>query len=209
MKISLTSLACVLICLSSGCAQDHLPRPAPVAPDDPKGVTLPPGVPRMVDKNGNVIYIYHRFTTPQYTQGARQLLLEEANRVAEELRLSDEVLPITKSNVKELYASPFGFSYWRKSIGVVTTSKYVYRVTRANKFNGLVVAGYDEVCLKLKESSLLPVSQMDTNGARQAYLLATQWLAAVSMDVTGLNRECKAHTALSMWSGLSKLGQVP
>ena len=210
MKIGFMCLTCFVFCCSSGCAQGHLPPPQPVAQDDPKGVTLPLGIPRMIDRNGNVISMNHRFTTPQYTEAARQLLLQEANRVADELRLSDEVLPITKSNVKELYVSPFGFSYIRKSIGVVTTSNYVYRVTRANKFSGLVVADYDEVCLKIRESSSRSVSQMDSNWAHHSYQLATQWLAAVSMDVHRLNRDCKVHIAFSpFWNGLSKLGQNP
>jgi hypothetical protein len=48
---------------------------------------------------------------------------------------------------------------------------------------------------------------MNTN---EAYQLAIQWLAAASIDVNGLNRDCKAHVALSpYWNGLSRLGQKP
>jgi hypothetical protein len=157
-----------------------------------------------------VITIPHDFTTPQYAQAASQLLLQEANKVAEELGLSEEHLPITKSNLVELYPNPFGYSYWRQAIGVLATSNYEYQVTRGNKFSGLVVAHYDQVCMKFRESASQPVTEMDTNGAHQAYQLATQWLGAVSMDVNGLNRDCKAHTSLStFWNGLTKLGQEP
>ncbi len=170
---------------------------------------LPAGVPRIIDTNGNVVLINHQFTTPQYQRAAAQLLLQEANRVAEEMRLPDEVLPITASNVTKLDVAPFGHSYFRKSIGLVCTSNFVYVVAKGYKFNNLVVANYDQVCLKLSESPL-PVNQMDTNGANQAYQLATQWLASASMDVIGLNRDCKAHVAFSpYWSGLTELGQVP
>jgi hypothetical protein len=164
----------------------------------------------MVDTNGNVISINHQFTTPQYQRAAAQLLLQEVNRVAEEMRLPDEVLPITETNVTELHVYAFGFSYLQKSMGgVVCTSNYVYLVSKDNKFSGLVVAGYDQVCLNLSRSPL-HVNQMDTNGTNQAYQLATQWLATVSMDVDGLNRDCKAHVAVSpYWSGLAKLGQMP
>jgi hypothetical protein len=90
--------------------------------------------------------------------------------------------------------------------GVVCTSNYVYLVGRNNKLSELDVAGYDQTCLRLNKTSL-PVEQMDTNAA---YQLATQWLATVSMDVNGLNRDCKAHVAVSaFWNGLAKLGQVP
>jgi hypothetical protein len=209
MKLRLLILVCSLIGLSSCVlsAREKMPTPKPLRLDDPKGLELPPGVPRLIDTNGNVISIDHGFTTPQYQYAAAQLLLEEANRVAEEMRLPDEVLPITETNVTELHAYSFGFSYVRKSMGgVVCTSNYVYLVGRGNKFSGLVVAGYDQVCLKHAKSSV-PLMQMDTNAA---YQLATQWLATVSVDVNGLNRDCKAHVAVSSdWNGLAKLGQVP
>ncbi len=48
---------------------------------------------------------------------------------------------------------------------------------------------------------------MDTN---TAYQMATQWLAAIHMDVKALSRDCKARIAVSpMWSGLTELGDVP
>ena len=208
MKIGLMFLSCALLSISSAAlaAEEELPPPKPLFPDDPKGTALPAGVPRMIDTNGNVISINHRVTTPQYRHAAGQLLLQEANRVAEELRLADEVLPITKSNVEELIVTPFGFSCIRKSIGVVSTSNYVYEVAKGNRFSGLDVAGYDQVCLKLEKTSL-PLDQLDTN---TTYQLASQWLAAASMDVAGLNRDCKAHIAVSPhWNGLAKLGETP
>jgi hypothetical protein len=179
----------------------------PLRADDPKGLRLPRGVPRGVDADGNVITIDHQFTTPQYQHAAAQMVLQEANRVAEEMRLADEVLPITETNVVELHTYPFGFSYCEKSMGgVVGTSHYVYLVGDDNKFNGLVVAGYEEVCLRLKKTAV-PQEQMDTNAA---YQFASHWLTSVSMDVDGLNQECKAHIAASpFWNGLAKLGQVP
>jgi hypothetical protein len=186
--------------------QGDLPPLKPLFPDDPKGTALPAGVPRMVDTNGNVISINHGFTTPQYERAAAQLLLDEANRTAEQLRLPDEVLPITKSNVTELHVAPFGYSYIYKTIGVIGTSNYVYLVSKGDKLSGLGVADYDQACLRLEKVSL-PLEQMDTNAA---YELATQWLVSVSMDVNGLNRDCKAHVAVSpFWNGLSRIGQMP
>lgn len=179
----------------------------PVRADDPKGLRLPRGVPRGIDGDGNVIVIDHRFTTPQYQLATAQLLLQEANRVAEEMGLADEVLPITEGNALELICYPFGFSYRENSLGgVIRTAHYVYLVGRENKFNQLVVAGYDQACLALRTTKT-PLEQMDTNAAFQ---LATQALTTLSMDVNGLNRECTAHIAVSpFWNGLGKLGQVP
>ena len=54
--------------------------------------------------------------------------------MAEELQLADEVLPITESKVTELFLTPFGFGYIRKSIGVISTSYYAYLVSKGNKF---------------------------------------------------------------------------
>jgi hypothetical protein len=208
MKNACLLVACSFVWISCGMlsGQGDSPPLKPPFPDDPKGTALPAGVPRMVDRNGHVISINHGFTTPQYQLAAAQLLLQEANRAAEELRFPDEVLPITKSNVTELHVTPFGYSYIYKTIGVIGTSNYVYMVSKGDKLSGLCVAGYDEACLRLEKISL-PLEQMDT---KAAYQLATQWLGCVSMDVNGLNRDCKAHVAVSpYWNGLSRLGETP
>lgn len=209
MKTHLLFLTCVLICLPS-CALSREEEPPPFMPlraDDPKGLLLPAGVSRGVDTDGNVIDVDHQFTTPQYQRAAAHLLLEEVNRIAKDFSFPDEVLPITATNITKLHFYPFGFSYFLKSLGgLVCTSNYVYTVGHDNKFSGVVVANYDQVCLKLQKTRL-PLEQLDTNAA---YQLATQWLATVSIDVTGLNRDCKPHIAVSpFWNGLAKLGQQP
>jgi hypothetical protein len=211
MKLNLFSnlllVFCVTNCFSK--AQElsaFVPEvPKPICPDDPKGRELPPGVPRVVDTNGNVIFINRRFTTRQYQQAAIKLVLQEANTVAGELQLPEK-LPIAESNLTEAIITPFGYNYINKKIGSISTTNYVYYVSQGDKFNGLDVADYDQTCSSLEEQ-LLPIKQMDTDGA---YQLATQWLAAVSMDVKGLNRDCKTHVALSpYWNGLDRLGQKP
>jgi hypothetical protein len=47
--------------------------------------------------------------------------------------------------------------------------------------------GLDKEYARLREESLLPMSQMDTNAAFQ---LAVRWLSQASMDVQALNRDC-------------------
>jgi hypothetical protein len=92
-------------------------------------------------------------------------------------------------------------------IGNVTTKNYFYNFCAGDKFNGLVVANYDRTCSILEKLQYLPIKEMNLNGA---YQLATQWLAAVSTDVNGSNRDCKADVALSpYWNGLATLGQKP
>jgi hypothetical protein len=206
MKMRFWLLAGSLICCTS-CASSEQLESRPVRADDPKGLKLPRGVPRGVDSDGNVVSIDSKFTTPDYQRAAAQLVLREANRVAADMRFDDEVVPITETNVTRLRVSPFGFSYKLNMLGgVVATSNYVYLIGRANKFSGLVVANYDQTCLKLNKK-LVPLEQMDTNAA---YQVATQWLTIAGVDVRGLNRDCELHAAVSPhWSGLGKLGQLP
>lgn len=188
-------------------AQTNLPPlPSYLMRDyDETGRQLPPGVPREVDTNGKVIYIPMRFTTPAYRDAAVKLVLHEANEVAKDLRLPEQ-LPITESNIVEYHIGTFGFNYAHRSVGFVTTKNYSYYVSKGDKFSDLVVANYDQTCLKLKSQSL-PIAQLNTNAA---YQLATQWLSAALMDVKGLNRDCKVHTAVSpFWNGLVNLGDRP
>jgi hypothetical protein len=121
---------------------------------------------------------------PEYRKEALGLIIQEANDIAQKLNLPEE-LPITESNLVEAYITPprmvkIGF-------GNITTSNYVYYVTVGDKFSSLVRTDSNRVRDELKQKHSLPVSQMDTNAA---YQLATQWLAAVSIDVNALNRDC-------------------
>jgi hypothetical protein len=178
----------LICCCASGQSSPRIPTPN----YDETGRKLPPGVPKYVDTNGVLTSINHRFTTPAYQSEALAQLIKEANRVAKTLKLSEQ-LPITHSNIVEFHISPFGFAYAFKMIGEVTTMNYSYYVTCDNKFSDLCVANYDDTCFKLK-TKLLPSKQMDTNSA---YLLATQWLTAASVDVKALSRYCQVEVTVN------------
>lgn len=170
------------------------------------GRPLPPGVPRTVETNGKVVYIPETFTTKLYQAAAFQLVLQEANQVAKDMQLPEE-LPVTETNVTGAYIGSFGYNYSVRSIGDVTTKNYYYGVLRGDKFSHIIVANYEQTCMKLQDGNKLPIAQMDTNAA---YQLAIKWLAAAHMDVKGLNRDCKAHIALSpRENGVMNLGDVP
>ena len=151
-----------------------------------RGRPLPVGVPRIVDTNGDVIYIPPRFTTRAYQREATKMVIQEANKVALELQLSDAV-PITESN-SQVYISPFGFAYAHRMVGTVETTNFVYYISLANKFSYLEGTHQLEDCRKFLAAYTWPLDRVDTNSA---YELATQWLAAVHMDVQALNRDCR------------------
>lgn len=165
-----------LLLLLSACAV----LPTVVASD------LPPGVPNPVGPDGK----YTRaltFTTKAYQDEAFRLLLREANQVAEELRLPER-LPLTPTNIVRSFVNPFGYAYAKKAIGSITSSNYTYYFSQGNKFSYLECTHQNEKCQEYEASFLWPVTQVDTN---QAYQQAVYWLAAASMDVNGLNRDCE------------------
>ena len=129
------------------------------------------------------------FTTDAYKREALRLVIREANQVAQELRLAEE-LPITESNLAGAFIPPYGMSQFTKIIGTVTTGNYTYCVSVDFKFSYLEGTRQDAHRSQWSREYSWPISQLDTNAA---YQLATQWLGNVSMDVEGLNRDCKLH----------------
>ncbi len=158
---------------------------------------LPRGVPRTVWPDGRVT-VDTMYTSKAYQRAALTLVLEEANRVAKELNLPER-LPIGADDLKEAFICPFGYAYLNKVIGNVTSSRYWYSVGRADRFSDLAITPYDQTCMYLRDHSVIPVADIDTNAA---YHLATQWLAAVGVDVRGLNRDCQVKARISeFWNG--------
>jgi len=153
---------------------------------------LPLGIPREVDTNGNIISIPQRFTTSLYQREALGLVLKEANQIAEELKLNNE-LPITESNLVEFHISPFGFAYMNRRIGGVTTKNYAYYVSQGNKFSYLIGTHQLEDSESYLAKYTWPVSQISTN---IAYKLAIQWLTAIHVDIEALNRDCNVTVAV-------------
>ena len=129
-------------------------------------------------------------TTPAYRQEALRLVVEEANRVASELQLP-ESLPISETNLVAWYLSaPHMAHTLGGAVGNITTSNYTYYISVANKFSFLVRAHLQAEYDQLRQQYLWPMSRMDTNAA---YQVATQFLAAASMDAKALNRDCNVH----------------
>jgi len=129
------------------------------------------------------------FTTAAYRNAAFNLVLQEANNVARELNLQDN-LPITESNILGAYISPYGLSRFAGTVGNITTSNYTYYVSVDKKFSYLDKNEQEADQLKFSKEFIWPMNLLDTNAA---YQQATQWLAAVSMDVNGLNKDCHRY----------------
>lgn len=142
-------------------------------------------------------------TTPAYTREARRLLLQEANQVATELGLWKEEAPLTE-NIVTFTTLPFGWAYVESGhVGAVMSRHYEYRVGKSWRFSSLAVACLSEACVNYSRSYRWPRSRLYTNAA---YNMATQWLAAVSMDVAGLNRDCVMHVAPAPAPNWKRLG---
>ncbi len=146
---------------------------------------FPPGVPNPIGPDGRYTHAM-MFTTKAYETEARKRLIAEANDVAQQLQLPEK-LPITESNMVSSFISPFGYAYAKKALGTITTTNYAYFFSQGSKFSYLVNRHQDELCREFETSNTLPISVIDTN---DALTLAKQWLAAVSMDLAGLNRDC-------------------
>src|SRR5258708_291107 len=160
-------------------------KPQAILPDfDETGRKLPLGVPRVVDTNGNLIYVDSSFTTDLYQQAACRLLLQQANEIARALQLN-ETLPLTTTNLVGGYVSPFGFAFAYKKIGNISTTNYIYGVEQAGKFSDVTITKIDDRCRDYAVKYQWPITRLDTNAALN---LATQWLTAAHMNVEALNR---------------------
>jgi hypothetical protein len=147
-------------------------------------------IPGLIRPDGKLTSEGFRFSTEAYEREAVKLLLEEANRVAKELRLP-ESLPITESNLTRVFIVRYGMSLMKpKMIGNIHTKDYGYFVSVGHRLSYVEGAHQDEDALRWMDEYRWPKDRLDTQGA---YQLATQWLAAARMDVESLNRECRVQ----------------
>jgi hypothetical protein len=122
-----------------------------------------------------------------YRREALKLLVHEANAVAEALRL-DEDLPITETNFVSAYITPPYYARELQAVGTVTARHHCYYISRGYKFSGVARLGQEADFQKWLKEYSWPIRLVDTNAA---YQVATQWLAALQVDVAGLNRDYK------------------
>jgi hypothetical protein len=131
---------------------------------------------------------------PNYRSAALKALINEANNVATQLGLEED-LPIVETNITKRFILPFAGALGWKAIGTVSTRNYSYAMSMSNKFCFLTKLNLDQDRARWHRDYVWPVSKMDTNAA---YQLAIQWLGAVGADVKGLNQECRLHINASI-----------
>lgn len=126
-----------------------------------------------------------QYTTKAYRDEACRFFLEEANDVAKKLNLSEQ-LPITRSNLIEIFISPPALG----SLGSISTSNYAYYCTFGRAFSGLVQRNQARTFNHAIKEFKWPIARINTNNALK---VATQLLDAVGMDTTALNRDCSVE----------------
>ena len=145
------------------------------------------------EQTNNVIPKEWRFTTSAYDRAALRLLLDEVNKAARELQLPEK-LPITPESLVEVHIQPPFWSERAGTFGSVSTSNYHYYASQGNKLSYIVrnLGASDErlpeYMASLNRRYAAPKNEINTNAA---YVLATQWLAAASVDALRLERESK------------------
>lgn len=142
---------------------------------------------------------------PDYRDEALQLLIKEANQVAAVLQLPED-LPIESSKLREFYISPPTLGSALGTFGTVSTSNYTYCVSVASKFSFLVKSSLQKGYLELKDQYLWPIDRVDTN---LAFQVATQYLKALSVDVSALNRDCSVSVTFYTPNGKASGDFVP
>jgi hypothetical protein len=158
------------------------------------------------ESGGSVIE--HHTPVRQDSAEIVELMIREANVVAKQLKLPED-LPITRSSLVSTYIVPRRFMGAELGLGNISTTNYNYYVSVGGKFSFLEkrpVKSAGEDWSAMLVNHLSPVKAMDTNAA---FCLATQWLSALSIDVTALNRDCQV--AIRAWTppGTGKQQFVP
>lgn len=137
----------------------------------------------------NHVFEQYMFITSAYREKALQILIDEANRLARDLDLPEN-MPIREANLVEISIPPPRIAREISSIGMVATSNYIYVAHSAKGPIGefRLTRTHLESEYEALSQYKWRWSQLDTNAA---YKMAAQWMNAASMDLVGLNRDCQ------------------
>jgi hypothetical protein len=132
------------------------------------------------------------YTTEAYKQEALNVMLAEVNKLCRRLGLLEK-LPVQFSNLVEIMIEPPFIADHQGRFATICTDNYVYGadayklsyINTSHRFHG----AESWHLASLKNRYAVAKHQLNTNNV---YMLATQWLAAASVDVNALEREYKA-----------------
>jgi hypothetical protein len=129
-------------------------------------------------------------TTEAYKKATLKAMLAEANKICGEMHLPEK-LPIQSSDLAKVMIETPYFSDHTGRMGTISTENYLYG-TRGNKLAVIskLFPSQDEsqYLASLRARYTASRSRINTNAA---YALATQWLAAASVDIKALERDYK------------------
>jgi hypothetical protein len=186
MFFSKTTLVCVIlfyICRVMNCA--HAQNSGPVKTTNQEAV------------NASTVVAELTHTTVAYKKEVLRLLIAEANDVATSLGLPEN-LPITQSNlIYVVVGTPKMVELSGGGIGAIDTTNYEYSFAYGRKLSYVTSSKLDsaEARNELEQKYLWPISRRNTNAA---YRLATNWLAAIQIDVKRIEHDCRVN--ISSWT---------
>jgi len=130
-------------------------------------------------------------TTEDYKEAALEAMLKEISSVCNALEVPEQV-PVRRPSIIEYWIETPFFRDRKGLFGTVCTERYAFRFGGSNKLNCVAMNfrprdDEKEYLASLKLHYTRPISQLNTNGA---YTLAAKMLAAFSVDLRLLERDC-------------------
>jgi hypothetical protein len=138
------------------------------------------------------------FVPPTYRTEALRLIIDDANRTAQQLGLPEE-LPITETNMIGCYISPPRLARGAGTIGTVSTGHYLYAPFVARGFV-VVRRDLEQQEAQMRAEYLWPTNRMDK---ATAYDDAVEILRKGDIAVNALNDNCVARVTTCIPEGQS------
>lgn len=108
--------------------------------------------------------------TKAYQREVRRLMIEEVNRVARDLKLSEN-LPITITNCSAYIGFP-GHYINRWELGTIDSAYYAYYLVAGRTVSGIDMKHWEENIELARQKFWWPVSRLDTNAALKKGIFA-------------------------------------
>ncbi len=131
-----------------------------------------------------------KYSTKAYEKEATRLLLQEANRVAVELRLKEHI-PITTNDAFAIHIPPPAMGM----LGTMSTTNYVYYFSAHRKFTGLDIRRNEKSWSEDEKKFSWPATRFN---ATNAFREGVEILKKADVDVNGLERDC-TRTVEAVW----------